>query len=330
MCPPRYIVFAASCILSLSTVRGDEAGPLFVWKTWLVLDDAGDANTAIAFSPDGKLVAATDGGGNVKLWHVDDGSEAGICAGPAVGTPLAMAFAPDGTSLLLAARDGVVGWDIASRRQVAFFRWPVAEVEAAAFAPNGRAVAFGGGHGDVQVLALDGRLLVHCDAPAQSVLAVAFRPDTTMLATGGTDGTIRVWDLPSGEERCVLRARDKGLVRGLAFSPEGASLVSVGGRDGVTLWDIASESVRERWGSRPQPYWSVAFASDGATVAAGSPHGAVDLWDVADPERHEVHRAHVGLTREVKFADPITVASAGSDGTVHLWERGRRVAPGRS
>jgi HEAT repeat protein len=88
--------------------------------------------------------------------------------------------------------------------------------------------------------------------------------------------------------------------------------------------------VRARWGARPQPYRSIAFAPDGRTIACGSAHGAVDVWDVTDPRRHALVRSHIGLARELKFVDAVTLGSAGSDGVVRLWEGGRRVERGEA
>jgi hypothetical protein len=319
-------------LVAITAVPADESGSArpFLWKSWLLLDEGIETNPALAFSPDGKILAASDGGGIVKVWHVDNGDDAPVFAGSPVGTPLALAFSTDGARLLLAGHDAVTGWETAGRREQSSFRWPPGSADAAAFTPDGRGVAYGGADGAVRVFGLDGTLLIECGEHAEAVLALAFRPDGRLLASGGADGTIRLWELPSGEERGVLRARDRALVRGLAFSADGALLASVGGRDGVTLWDIATETVRARWGARPQPYRSVAFAPDGATLAAGSSHGAIDLWDSTDPERHVVCRAHAGLARDLKFADPVTLASAGSDGTVRLWEGGRRALPGKS
>ncbi|MBV8384217.1 MAG: hypothetical protein JOZ63_16540, partial [Planctomycetaceae bacterium] len=82
----------------------------------------------------------------------------------------------------------------------------------------------------------------------------------------------------------------EGLVRSVAFSPDGKTLAagySGGGGGGVVLWDVAA---RQRLGDEPLPVseggvWSVAFSPDGKTLAAGYSVGAgfvggVVLWEV--------------------------------------------------
>src|SRR2546423_423760 len=139
----RTAIVLTLALTSAAGAAAQDAAPR--WKTWLVLDEAGEANMAVAVSADGNLVAASDGEGGVKVWRVADGVAAGAFTARPVGSPLALSFSNDGQSLRLAGREAVVAWDTSSRRQQAFFRWPLGEVEAAAFAPDGRSVALGGG-----------------------------------------------------------------------------------------------------------------------------------------------------------------------------------------
>ncbi len=323
---------ALACLLGVLAVRTaavtdeNQARP-FLWKGWLLLDE-GDANVSLAFSPDTRLVAVTDGKGSVRTWRIDNGEEAARFDGNQVGIPLALAYSIDGKRLLLAGHAGVTAWDTRSGQVLQSFGWPGGAAETAAFSGDGAAVALGGSDGTLKVIAVDGKATVECRAAMSTVLTVAFSPDGKLLASGSIDGTIRLWDLPGGEERVVLHSGARALVAGVAFSPDGTLLASVGGRDGVTLWDIASGTVRVRFGARPQGYRSIAFAPDGKSVVAGSAHGAIDVWDLADPQRHAVCRAHIGLARDVRFGDATLVGSAGSDGVVRLWEGGRRVARG--
>lgn len=84
--------------------------------------------------------------------------------------------------------------------------------------------------------------------PGHRATAVAFSPDGGLLATGGAwpFRGVRLWDLNQGTLRATLVGHDESEVKGVAFSPDGRKLVSVGGRsdsmnpDGgqVYLWNL--------------------------------------------------------------------------------------------
>ena len=76
-------------------------------------------------------------------------------------------------------------------------------------------------------------------------------------------------------------------VSAVAFTPDGALLVS-GSFDGtVRLWDVASRGEVAVFEAPRRSVGDVSISPDGSAVAAASGSGRVDLWDVASGRRLE-------------------------------------------
>ena len=102
------------------------------------------------------------------------------------------------------------------------------------------------------------------------------------------------------------------LVNSVAFSLDGRTLASLGGRDStIKLWDVATgREIATLTG------YSVAFSPDGKTLAFGSGDDTIKLWDVA------TGREIATLTGYslVFSPDGRTLASLGGSNTIKLWD----------
>jgi WD40 repeat protein len=154
----------------------------------------------VAFSPDGKLLAA--GTGEPK---------------------------EHGTVTL---------WDVATRAQV-WRHQEDTGAAAIAFSPDGKALAVAVYGNAARLLDVaTGKVKTTLNHPKE-VRAVAFSPDGKLLATACWDKLVRVWDLATGTEKVTCRGH-KDRIFSVEFSPDGKLLLSAGGDDGAKLWEAAT------------------------------------------------------------------------------------------
>jgi WD40 repeat protein len=110
---------------------------------------------AVAFSPDGKLLAIA-AGRRVSLWNVSQEADPLRDLVGHTRPVQAVAFHPAGRLVASASDDGTVRfWEVQGGGQRAAFDWGLGGVRALGFAPDGQTAAVGGATGDIVVWDVD-------------------------------------------------------------------------------------------------------------------------------------------------------------------------------
>ncbi len=147
--------------------------------------------TAVAFSPNGKLVAGGDGR-TVHLW--DAASLRTVKTFDPGGRVLALAFSPDGSVLVSGGIGaGVKLWDVTTGEAKGTYAQSP-PVWSLAFSPDGK-LLLSAGRNELKVWdAATGQTRGELLGPSGGSVG-AVSPDGRLAASVGMDGTLRMWDL---------------------------------------------------------------------------------------------------------------------------------------
>jgi WD40 repeat protein len=193
--------------------------------------------SAVAFSPDGLLLAVASEDKVIRLWDVASGTEVGRLVGHTDRIP-ALAWQPDGKRLVSAGWDTTARvWDPAASEPVILLNSHAGQVHALAFSPDGALLACADSAHTVHVWdARANRTVQLLRRQGGEVRCLAFSPDGRLLAAGGAERAVHVCDprAGDGQGRPVDPQQSRSV---LAVTHGGQRLVSIGPGTGLRVWE---------------------------------------------------------------------------------------------
>ena len=278
---------------------------------------AGAPVQAVAWSPDGRRIAAVTRDSTVVVWKYP-GNEPPLRVrheGPA----RSIAWSPDSRRLAVAADDRAVHiQDAESGRELGRLRHGRAVV-AVAWSADGRLIVSASRDRTTRVWEANGGREVRRFTHASPPVALGLSADGTQVATADETETIRIWNAQTGQE--VRTLPGYGRVDALAWSPDGQRLASGYTNAAIRIWDASSGKQLGPVLTHQYPVTALAWSPDGQYLASGSNDRTARLWEPR--EGHELARlAHEDNVSGVAWSHPDGrfLATSGVDGLVGVWD----------
>lgn len=282
--------------------------------------------TALAFSPDGKWLAA--GGYRViRLLDAASGRTERVISG-LIDQVQALAWSGDGRTL--AAAGGIPG----QAGEVALFQtqnWQMLlkltghteVVYAVAWKPGGGEIATGSLDKTARIWnPLTGQCTHVIKDHAEAVFGIAYSPNGKLLATGSGDRSAKLFDTGSWKRVVVLTAHTDAVTR-VAFNASGSLLATSGADRQVRIWTVKPGTIDnpERTLDEGDGINDCVFSPDGSLLVWGASNHKVKVFNGEGKQQQcEMDQPQDWVYSVAVGRDNRTLAAGTQDGRLYFWD----------
>jgi WD40 repeat protein len=255
--------------------------PQKVWKYLHTFKGHNREISALAISPDGKVLVSGSADRTIRIWNLKNMQL--LQQLNSGNTPItALAIEPSGNVFVSGSQGGTIKfWQLSTGKLLHTI--PANDrnaIQALAIHPDGQQLAAGSTDGIVRLWHLQSYDLLNALEPGKTpVSAIAFSADGKYLVGGSQGGTLRIWRLADGEIVHVLAGVHQGSIVGLAMLTSGQEFISSSSDGIIKQWNLVTGELLNTFDRENTPLQSIALSKNASILVTGNANGTVRFWD---------------------------------------------------
>ncbi len=276
---------------------------------------------AIAFTPDGKILASGSYDSTIKLWNVETGQCLQTITGHTSGIQ-SLAFSPDGSLLASGSNDKTVRlWNIFTGECLRVLQGHTNDITFVSFHPFDKKLITASTDNTVRLWDIStGECLQIFDIAINWLLAIALSHDGKILATGSNGNAVKFWDIETGE--CIKTLPDySSFVWSIAFSHDDQTVITGSEDNTIKVWDVETVECLQTLREHQQRVWLVDLHPDNKRLLSISEDQKIKLWHISSRRCLKTLEGYSNWILSLAFSpNGQILASSYQDGKVRLWD----------
>lgn len=292
---------------------------------------------AVAFSPDGLLLATAGDDHKVHTWDSETGAAIETFEGHGAAVN-ALAFTADLNVASVAANNTAIIWDsnpqwnlIRTIGSVDSTEQFVDRVTSLDFSPDGKLLATGGGEpsrsGELKLWNVaDGTLAREFkEAHSDVIYGLEFSPDGKQIASSASDRFAKIFDVATGEFVRSFEGHTHHVL-GVSWRADGRLLATSGADNVIKVWDVRTGDQKRTIAGFNKEVTAVRFVADGSNLVASCGDKTVQMKNADNGGNVRSFAGAADFMYSVgASANGKVIVSGGQDSVVRIWQENGQV-----